>query len=139
ATRIHHHEQEVTEQGKTYTYPQPTIAKSASTPGSLLNRPGGSLLLRRGHAVPQAVKTIIRNSKLPRIDASWLETQHLQLQGNEIGSLDLSNSRISQLEISGNTIGRSVDFSHTQVKQANVQVLAKDQAKLEGSNIKLPR
>ncbi|VTY21035.1 Pentapeptide repeats (9 copies) [Xylophilus ampelinus] len=99
----------------------------------------GPLSESQWSAVPQAVKTIIRNSKLPRIDASWLETQHLQLQGNEIGSLDLSNSRISQLEISGNTIGRSVDFSHTQVKQANVQVLAKDQAKLEGSNIKLPR
>lgn len=89
--------------------------------------------------VPRNKRAVIRNSKLPRVDASWLETQHLQLQGNEIGSLDLSNSRIGQLEISGNTISRGVDFSHTQAKQANVQRLRGDQAKLEGSNIKMPR
>ena len=35
--------------GKPYTYPQPTIKTSASTPGSLFNRYGGSVLLRRGH------------------------------------------------------------------------------------------
>ena len=57
----------------------------------------------------------------------------------DLGSLDLSNSRIGQLEVSGNIISRGVDFSHTQAKQANVQRLRSDQAKLEGSNIKLPR
>ncbi|RYF60113.1 MAG: hypothetical protein EOO27_07085, partial [Comamonadaceae bacterium] len=41
---------EVTEQGKTYTYPQPTDAASASTPGSRFKRRGGSVLLRRGQA-----------------------------------------------------------------------------------------
>ncbi|PZQ65005.1 MAG: hypothetical protein DI563_26115 [Variovorax paradoxus] len=90
-------------------------------------------------ATPRNKIAVIRNSKLPRVDASWLETQHLQLQGNEIGSLDLSNSRIGQLELSGNTISRAVDFANTQAKQANVQRLRSDQAKLEGSNIKLPR
>ncbi len=89
--------------------------------------------------VPRNKRAVIRNSKLPRVDASWLETQHLQLQGNEIGSLDLSNSRIGQLEVSGNIISRGVDFSHTQAKQANVQRLRSDQAKLEGSNIKPAR
>lgn len=38
ATRIHHHDQEVKEQGTTYTLPQPTITASASTPGSRFNR-----------------------------------------------------------------------------------------------------
>ncbi len=32
-----------------------------------------------------------------------------------------------------------ISASHTQAKQANVQRLRSDQAKLEGSNIKLPR
>ncbi|RYF77764.1 MAG: hypothetical protein EOO29_20835, partial [Comamonadaceae bacterium] len=41
---------EVTEQGKTYTYPQPTDAASASTPGSRFKRRGGSVLLRRGQS-----------------------------------------------------------------------------------------
>ena len=38
----------------TYTYPQPTISKSASTPGSILDRHGGSDLNRRRHAGPRA-------------------------------------------------------------------------------------
>ncbi|MDN4590699.1 hypothetical protein DBA29_19660 [Xenophilus aerolatus] len=100
---------------------------------------GRALGANEWSATPRNKMAIIRNSRLPRIDASWLETQHLQLQGNEIGSLDVSNSRIGQLEISGNTINRGVDFSHTQAKQANVQRLRSDQAKLEGSNLKLPR
>ncbi len=40
ATRIHYRDQEVKDRGKTYTYPQPTITASASTPGSLLLRRG---------------------------------------------------------------------------------------------------
>ena len=39
------------EQGCTYTYPQPMAITSASTPGSRFRRYGGSLLLRRGHAL----------------------------------------------------------------------------------------
>ena len=36
-----------TNQAKTYTYPQPTFSKSASTPGSKFGRYGGSNLDRR--------------------------------------------------------------------------------------------
>ncbi|HZF85463.1 MAG TPA: hypothetical protein VE084_18275 [Burkholderiaceae bacterium] len=82
---------------------------------------------------------VIRKSRFPILDASYLNAGQVVLEGNEIGSLDLSNSRIGQLEVSGNTISRGVDFSHTQAKQANVQRLRSDQAKLEGSNMKLPR
>ena len=39
-----------TNQARTYTYPQPTISKSASTPGSIFGRHGGSDLNRRRHA-----------------------------------------------------------------------------------------
>ena len=49
ATRIHHRDQEVKDQGKTYTYPQPTITASDSTPGLVFSRRGGLVLLRRGH------------------------------------------------------------------------------------------
>ena len=37
----------LTKQTRTYTYPQPTISKSASTPGSIFGRRGGSDLNRR--------------------------------------------------------------------------------------------
>ena len=47
----HKKRKEVTEQGKAYTYPQPTITTSASTPGSRFKRRGGSVLLRRGHTL----------------------------------------------------------------------------------------
>ncbi|MBN8749883.1 MAG: hypothetical protein J0I65_20535 [Variovorax sp.] len=91
---------------------------------------------------PQPVLTqsyILRKSRVPILDASYLNAGQVVLEGNEIGSLDLSNSRIGQLEVSGNTISRGVDFSQTQVKQANVQLRRSDQVKLEGSNIKLPK
>ena len=39
--------QEVTNQPKTYTYPQPTVTRSASIPGSKFDRQGGSKLDRR--------------------------------------------------------------------------------------------
>ena len=48
----HKKRKEVTEQGKTYTCPQPTLAASASTPGSRFKPRGGSVLLRRGHSAP---------------------------------------------------------------------------------------
>ncbi|WP_373691928.1 recombinase-like helix-turn-helix domain-containing protein [Aquabacterium sp.] len=38
-------------QDNLYTYPQPTPQKSASTPGSIFSRHGGSNLDRRGHLV----------------------------------------------------------------------------------------
>ena len=82
---------------------------------------------------------IMRKSKVPRLSTHHVNTALYQLQDCEIGSLDLSSSRIDQLEITGNTIARSVDFSNTQAKESKVQSLAKGQAKIEGSNIKLPR
>ena len=60
-----------------------------------------------------------------------------RLHGCEIDSLDLSNSRIGSLEVSGNSISRTVDFSNTQVQESKVQPLAKGQAKLDGSNVKV--
>jgi len=80
---------------------------------------------------------VVRNSKVPRLSAHHVNTSLLQLQGCELESLDLSNGRIANLQLSGNAIVRSVDFTNTQVKESNVQSLAKGQAKLEGSNIKI--
>lgn len=82
---------------------------------------------------------IMRKSKMPRLSTHHVNTALYQLQDCEIGSLDLSSSRIDQLEIAGNTIARSVDFSNTQVKEGKVQPLASGQAKLDGSNIRPPR
>ena len=99
--------------------------------------PGRPLKASEWRSTPRTKKAVIKNCTLPIVDASWLESQHLRLEGNQIGSLNLSDSRIWQLELSGNTIARSVAFTNTQVKVSKVQTLAKGQAKLDGSNIKL--
>ena len=54
-----------------YTYPQPTPQKSASTPGSIFSRHGGSNLDRRRHFSPQ--KRLGSNlSRLSQIqDGKW--------------------------------------------------------------------
>jgi hypothetical protein len=41
---------EVNKQPKTYTYPQTTVLRTASSPGSNLDRHGGSILNRRQHS-----------------------------------------------------------------------------------------
>ncbi|RIX73305.1 hypothetical protein D3H34_29595 [Acidovorax cavernicola] len=79
---------------------------------------------------------IIRKSKVPHLRTRHIHTSLYQLQDCELDSLDLSNSRIAKMAISGNTISRSVDFTNTRVKESKVQALAKGQAKLDGSNVK---
>lgn len=79
---------------------------------------------------------VIVGSRISRVDASYLNSAEVRFERNTFDSLDLSNSRIGKLEISGNTIARSVDFTNTQVEESKVQVLAQGQAKLNGSNIK---
>lgn len=86
---------------------------------------------------PKNKYALIRNSTLPVMDASWLESRHLRLENNTIGSVDISNSRIGKLELSGNTISREVNLKGTHVKESKIQPLTKSQAKLDGSNIKL--
>jgi uncharacterized protein YjbI with pentapeptide repeats len=78
----------------------------------------------------------IVNSRMGRVDASYLNSAEVRLERNTFDHLDLSNSRIAKLELTGNTIARSVDFTNTQAKESKLQHLAKGQAKLEGSNIK---
>ena len=87
-------------------------------------------------AVPKNKLALIRNCTMPNVDASWLEVQQLRMEGNSIGSLSLSDSRIDQLELTGNTINRVVDLSNTQVKRSKLQSFAKGQLKLDGSNIR---
>ncbi|MDM0099188.1 hypothetical protein QTI51_18035 [Variovorax sp. J22G73] len=65
-----------------------------------------------------------------------VNTTVLQLKECEMDSLDLSHSRIAKLELTGNSIARSVDLTRTQVEQSKLQPFAKGQVKLEGSNIK---
>lgn len=86
---------------------------------------------------PKNKYALIRNSTLPVMDASWLESRHLRLENNTIGSVDISNSRIGKLEISGNTISREVNLQGTKVKESKIQPLAKAQLKLDGANIRL--
>ncbi|WP_304306022.1 hypothetical protein [Pseudacidovorax intermedius] len=86
---------------------------------------------------PKNKYALIRNSTLPVMDASWLESRHLRLENNTISSVDISNSRIGKLELSGNTISREVNLKGTHVKESKIQPLTKSQAKLDGSNIKL--
>ena len=99
--------------------------------------PGRALRADEWLAVPTNKLAVIRNCTLPIVDASWLETQHLKMEKNTIGSINLSSSRIGTLELTGNTISRTVDFTHTQARQSKVQALAKGPAKLDGSNVKV--
>lgn len=78
----------------------------------------------------------MRNSKVPRLSTHHMNTAAYALQNCQVDSLDLTNSRIDKVELTGNTIARGVDFTNTQVKESKVQPLAKGQAKLDGSNIK---
>lgn len=86
--------------------------------------------------VPKNKLALICNCTMPNVDASWLQVQQLRMEGNSIGSLSLSDSRIDHLELTGNTINRVVDLSNSQVKQSKLQSFAKGQIKLDGSNIR---
>lgn len=93
-----------------------------------------------GDTSPQPVLTrsmVLRNNKIPSLRSGRLNAASVLLAGNTIDSLELQQSRIGKLELTGNTIARSVDFSNTQVKESKVQSLAKGQAKLDGSNVKV--
>jgi uncharacterized protein YjbI with pentapeptide repeats len=79
---------------------------------------------------------IVRSSKIPRLNVHHVNTSVLQWTECEMDSLDLSNSRITKLELTGNTVARSVDFRQTHVEESKLQRFTKGQAKLEGSNIK---
>ena len=85
---------------------------------------------------PQNQSFVLINSQIDRLDASYLNSSDVRFERNTIDSLDLSHSRIGKLELTGNTIARSVDFTGTQVKESQVQPLAKGQARLDGSNVK---
>ncbi len=98
---------------------------------------GGPLEPNEWSTTPKNKYALIRNSTLPVMDASWLESRHLRLENNTIGSVDISNSRIGKLEISGNTISREVNLQGTKVKESKIQPLAKAQLKLDGANIRL--
>lgn len=79
---------------------------------------------------------LVARSKIPRLNMHHVNTTVLQLKECEMDSLDLSHSRIAKLELTGNSIARSVDLTRTQVEQSKLQPFAKGQVKLEGSNIK---
>ncbi|MDM0007837.1 pentapeptide repeat-containing protein [Variovorax sp. J22G73] len=97
--------------------------------------PGRPLQDDEWRTTPLNELTVIRDCSLPMVDASWLETRHLRFERNTIGSLNISHGRIGKLELVGNTIARSTDFTNTQTRENKVQPFAKGQAKLEGSNI----
>ena len=79
----------------------------------------------------------LRRNKVPSLRTGRLNAAHVVFEENTIDSLELIQSRIGKLEMQGNTFARSVDFSGTQARQSKVQALAKGQAKLDGSNVKL--
>jgi len=99
--------------------------------------PGRPLRDSEWSAMPINEQAVIRDCTLPILDASWLESQHLRIENNIIGSLDLSNGRLGKFAMSGNTISRSVDFTKTQARESRVQRLANGQAKLQGSNVRV--
>lgn len=79
----------------------------------------------------------LRNSHIDHLDATYLRSAHVRFEGNEFGRLELQHSRIGTLELLGNTIVRTVDFTNVEADDAKVQPLGAGQARLEGSNIRL--
>jgi len=92
---------------------------------------------------PLSTSVTIRNSRAPRLDASYLNTAHLILDNSEFDYLDLSHGRIGLMELNSARIAYAADLSGTQVtdfKQRGGTDLTKlGGLKLDGSNIKLPR
>lgn len=87
---------------------------------------------------PQVNQTFtLRNSHIDHLDATYLRSAHVRFEGNEFGRLELQHSRIGTLELLGNTIVRTVDFTNVEADDAKVQPLGAGQARLEGSNIRL--
>ena len=80
---------------------------------------------------------VIRNSRIPLLSTHHIHTSLFLLQACSVDSLNASSSLMDKLEVSGNTFARTVDFTHTQARQSKVQALAKGQAKLDGSNVKV--
>ncbi|WP_341889750.1 hypothetical protein [Variovorax sp. YR752] len=85
----------------------------------------------------------IRKSKASRLDASYLNTAHLVLDGSEFNHLDLSYGRIGLMEMNNTQIGFSLDLTHCQVNDfkqtGGTSLKSLGGLKIDGSNIKLPR
>jgi len=97
----------------------------------------GGFSLKSADRISTVNKSVrILKSNVPLLDSSYLNTPVLALLSNEIGALDLSNSRIDQLELTANTINRVVDLSNTRVKESRLQSFARGQLKLDGSNVR---
>lgn len=79
----------------------------------------------------------LRDNRIPFLRSGYLNAGDVVIEGNTFESLDLQQGRLDSLEIAGNTITRTANFTGAQAKKSKVQRLARDQAKLDGSNIKL--
>ncbi|BEP69658.1 hypothetical protein GmRootV35_41720 [Variovorax sp. V35] len=114
---------------------------------------------------PVSQSVTLKNMKASRIDATYLNTARLLVEGGNFQEVDMRNGRIGSLEISNTSIAsalnlgssvidslmlssvvfsKTLNLSNTQIKEFK-QVGGTDIGKLgrnlnkEGSNIKLPR
>jgi hypothetical protein len=93
--------------------------------------------------LPQArnKRFIIRNCKIPHLQANWAQTEHLRIENCQFDYLDIKDSRIGKLEIIETSL-RKLDVSRTQVKEHDVRIpeggkISGHVTITEGSNITL--
>jgi hypothetical protein len=90
---------------------------------------------------PRNKSLIIRNCKIPHLQANWAQTEHLMIENCEFDSLHIEDGRIGKLEIIGCSLSR-LNVSRTQVKEQNVGIYEGSKYRghittTDGSNIKL--
>jgi uncharacterized protein YjbI with pentapeptide repeats len=113
--------------------------------GDLSSEPvtiAGGFSLKSADRISNISQSIdIRNSTIPTLDASYLHTQRLVLQDNQIMRANMSNSRVADLEISGTRITGKLDFHGTQATQQKVDLSVGSTFgrvdQMDGSNIRL--
>jgi uncharacterized protein YjbI with pentapeptide repeats len=90
---------------------------------------------------PQSKLIVVKNCKIPHLQANWVQTEHLKIENCEFDSLHIEDGRIGKLEIIGCTLSR-LNVSRTQVKEQNVGIYEGSKysghiTTTDGSNIKL--
>lgn len=113
--------------------------------GDLSSEPvtiAGGFSLKSADRISNVSQSVdIRNSTIPTLDASYLNTQRLVLRNNQITRANISNSRMADLEVSGTSVTGKLDFRGTQAVHQKVELTAGSALgrvdQMDGSNIKL--
>jgi hypothetical protein len=120
-----------------------TLLENITCGRSLANVSGSFDGMTKEDRLPQIrnKSLVIRNCKIPHLQANWAQTEHLRIENCEFDSLHIEDGRIGKLEIIGCSLSR-LNVSRTQVKEQNVGIYEGSKysghiTTTDGSNIKL--